>query len=74
MSARLKSPLTGIVVNVLTKVGDLFGAGDCLIILESMKMEFNVDAPSSGVVEQVWVKAGDTVQEGDTLLTLGSRS
>jgi len=64
----VKSPVTGIVVEIQKQAGDSCNAGQCLLILESMKMQFNVDAPCTCVVERVLVKAGDTVEEGELLV------
>jgi biotin carboxyl carrier protein len=55
---------------VLAKPGDKVGAGDPIIVLESMKMEIPVEAPRAGTVTAVRAKEGETVQEGDTVALL----
>lgn len=67
MAEGVKAHITGVVFQVLAKPGDRVGAGDPIIVLESMKMEIPVEAPRAGIVKEVKVKEGDTVQEGDTL-------
>jgi biotin carboxyl carrier protein len=63
-----KSPVTGIVVEVCKRRGDPCRVNECLLILESMKMHFNVDSTIDGVVEQVLVEQGETVEEGQVLV------
>jgi biotin carboxyl carrier protein len=46
------------------------GAGDAVIVLESMKMEIPVEAPRAGVVKEIKVAEGQTVQEGETVAIL----
>ena len=43
------------------------GAGDVLVILESMKMEIPVLAEAAGRIEELLVKEGDIVEEGALL-------
>lgn len=53
MTTKVRSPLTGIVLAISVKVGDAVSAGDELALLESMKMEFPVQAPAQGLVSEV---------------------
>ena len=55
---------------VVVGVGDTVGAGDELIILESMKMEIPVEAPHAGTVTNIAVEPKTVVREGDILLTI----
>lgn len=66
----LKSPLPGVILEVRVKVGDMVREGQCLMILEAMKMENNVDANKAGFVKSIMKNAGDSVLEGDVLLTI----
>jgi acetyl-CoA carboxylase biotin carboxyl carrier protein len=52
---------------VVVAPGDAVGAGDPLVILESMKMEIPVESPESGTVTEVRVQEGGVVQEGDVI-------
>ncbi len=52
---------------VLIEAGAPVGAGDTLVILESMKMEIPVLAEVSGTVTELRVNEGDVVQEGDII-------
>lgn len=62
--------VTGNVWQVLVKSGDVVKAGDTLLIIESMKMEFPVLASRDGVVGQVLAKAGVPVSGGQSVLVL----
>ena len=70
MPEQIKAHITGVVFQIAAKVGDRVGAGDPVIVLESMKMEIPVEAPRAGVVKEISVQEGQTVQEGDTLAIL----
>lgn len=61
------APLTGIIVRVVTGPGTEVGAEDCVAVLESMKMEIQIQAGAPGVIEDVWVEAGQLVDAGDTI-------
>jgi len=64
------APLTGNIWRILVSVGDSVDAGDTLIIMESMKMEINVDALFDGVVAQILTTEGVMVQEDDVLIIM----
>jgi len=70
MPEQIKAHITGVVFQIAAKPGDRVGAGDPVIVLESMKMEIPVEAPRAGVVKEIKVEEGQTVQEGDTLAIL----
>lgn len=48
--------------------GQSVKAGEALLIVEAMKMEFAIHAPVDGVVSRISCKAGRPVQAGDALL------
>ena len=66
----LKSPLPGVILDVIAKEGDTVKAGQTLLILEAMKMENNIEADRDGVIERINARKGDSVLEGDVLLTI----
>ncbi|GHV00248.1 acetyl-CoA carboxylase biotin carboxyl carrier protein subunit [Bacteroidia bacterium] len=67
----VKSPLPGVILDVLVGVGDTVKRGQKLMVLEAMKMENNIDSDVEGVVRSIDKRKGDSVLEGDLLLTLG---
>jgi len=62
------SPLPGSVFALKCKVGDQVNEGDVVMILESMKMETEVNTPHSGTVNSILVQEGANVQTGDELI------
>ncbi len=65
--ADVLSPLTGTVARVEQAAGAAVDAGTTVLILESMKMEYAIEAGTSGTVTAVCVAAGDAIQVGDLL-------
>ena len=64
------APLTGNVWRILVSEGDTVNAGDTLVILESMKMEINVDTVFDGKVVKVLKHEGEMVQGDEPLIIL----
>jgi biotin carboxyl carrier protein len=64
------SPLTGNVWRILVQEGDVVSAGDTLVILESMKMEINVDTIFDGTVTKILKQEGEMVQGDEPLIIL----
>jgi biotin carboxyl carrier protein len=66
----VKSPLPGIITNVLVTEGDEVKVGQKLVSMEAMKMENHVLAEKEGKVTSIKVKTGDSVLQNDTLLEI----
>jgi urea carboxylase len=64
------SPVSGSLWRTCVKPGQSVKAGDLLLILESMKMEINIQAPADGKVLQLLKSEGARVQAGQTLVVL----
>jgi urea carboxylase len=62
--------ISGRVWKVLVDEGTTVEAGDTLVVLEAMKMEFSVVAPARGVIEAVHCRPGRPVDAGALLMTL----
>lgn len=69
--AAVKSPLPGVILDVLVNEGDTVKAGQKLMVLEAMKMENNIESDVDGVVSSIPKRKGDSVLEGDTLIIIG---
>ena len=65
------SPMPGTVLDVKAPVGTQVAAGQCVIMLEAMKMEVEVVAPQAGTVTAINVKKGDAVSTDQVLAVLG---
>lgn len=66
----VSAPMPGRVMQVLAENGQRVGAGEPLVILESMKMELIIDAPGGAVVKRIAVEEGDLVDRGTRLVEL----
>jgi glutaconyl-CoA/methylmalonyl-CoA decarboxylase subunit gamma len=66
------SPLPGVIKEIKVKEGEEVKQGDCVVILEAMKMDNEIYAGDDGVVLKVHVQPGQQVLEGETLVTVGA--
>ena len=62
----VKSPLPGVVNDILVKIGDTVNVGQTVLILE----ENNINAIKSGKVTAIKVNKGDSVLEGTELIII----
>lgn len=63
-----RSPITGLVVRVPSRVGQKMQPGDVLLVLEAMKMETNITAPVAGKIASLRVGVGDAVKSGQIVV------
>ncbi|MDO9469743.1 MAG: urea carboxylase [Nitrosomonas sp.] len=66
----VSAQVTGTVWKLLVKEGERVDAGKAVIMIESMKMEFPVDAPLTGIVRQIFCKQGGYVSAGQVLFVI----
>jgi acetyl/propionyl-CoA carboxylase alpha subunit len=66
----LTAPLAGVIVRVAAEVGAAVEAGNLLVAIESMKVEYRVTAPHDGKVAEIRVVEGERVEEGTVLVVL----
>lgn len=66
----IRAPLTGVVFRVLVTEGATVVAGETVVVLESMKMEINVDAVIDGTVKQILKHEGDQVGAEQALVII----
>ena len=65
--AEVRSPLRGSVVRVVAAAGARVEPSSPVVIVESMKMEYVVEAGAAGTIGKVVVAPGDAVRSGDLL-------
>jgi biotin carboxyl carrier protein len=63
-------PITGKIISVNVKVGDMVKEGDVLCILESMKMENPILAPVDGTIVEVGVTVDQVVKPGGIIAVI----
>jgi len=66
----IEVPLTGKIISVDVKQGDIVKEGDVLCLLESMKMENPILAPVNGTVTQIGIAAEQIVKPGDIIAVI----
>ena len=64
-----RSPVNGLVVAVVAKVGDPVEPGDLVVMLEAMKMQTRLTAPPAvTIVKSILVNQGDAVKLNQILV------
>ena len=63
--------MPGKILDIKVKVGDAVGYGQCVIVMEAMKMETEIVAPVAGTVTAVMVNGGDMVESGAPMVSIG---
>ena len=66
------SPLAGVIITVNVSEGDVVEAGQCVAIVESMKMQTEIKATLTGKVDSIAVTVNETVQAGRELVSIAS--
>lgn len=68
------APMPGKITQVPSKNGDAVKKGQILIVMEAMKMEYNLKAAADGTVEALQVKVGDQVGLGQLLVKMKAKT
>jgi acetyl-CoA carboxylase biotin carboxyl carrier protein len=68
----VEADISGTVVRIECQIGVSLGAGDTLIVVESMKMEIPVSAPEEAKVLSILVAVGDTITEGQVVAVIST--
>jgi len=58
----IRAPMPGKIVEVHARAGAPVSAGELLVVLESMKVRFNLTSPREGIVHDVSCAPGDLVE------------
>lgn len=69
-SGALNSPMPGQVLKVLVQPGDTVRKNQTLVVLEAMKMQYEMMSPRDGIVATVHAREGTQVPGGVALVTL----
>lgn len=64
------SPMSGLVIIMHIKQGQMIVAGASLLVLEAMKMQNDIKSPVKAKVSEIFIKVGQTVEKEDKLLVL----
>ena len=66
----LTSPMPGMIVKYLKKVGDTVAEGETVVVLEAMKMENALPAPTGGKITSINFDSGDSVPKDAVLCVI----
>lgn len=66
----VSADISGNVWKLLVQEGHSVEAGDPLVILEAMKMEFAINSPVSGIIHTLHCQPGRAINAGDPLLAI----
>ncbi|MCF6335176.1 MAG: acetyl-CoA carboxylase biotin carboxyl carrier protein subunit, partial [Spirochaetales bacterium] len=66
----VEAPLPGLVLRMIRNVGDSVDEDEVIMVVESMKMETEINAPAAGTITEIPVKEGDQIVAGDTLAVI----
>ena len=66
----IKSPMPGLVVKIIKKVGDKIIKGDTVLILEAMKMENEIKANVEGMLSEIFVEEGKPIEKNISLFSI----
>ena len=69
-SVKIPAPMPGKILGIKANVGDAVKKGQCIMILEAMKMENEIVALEDGTVASIDTSVGAAVEAGDVLATL----
>lgn len=67
-SGDVMAPMPGKVTKLLKQKGDAVKAGEAVLVMEAMKMEYTLKAEVAGVVDQIHASVGDQVALGKMLV------
>ncbi len=67
---KINAPLQGKIFDIKVEVGTVVSEGDCVVVIEAMKMENEVLATSSGTVKEILVSKGDSVDVDQPLVVV----
>ena len=66
--SNLKAPMPGLVLEIQVKAGDKVNKGDCLLVLEAMKMENLIKSPLDTTIKSIEINTGDKVEKNQVLI------
>ncbi len=66
----VKSPMPGLIVDVMVNAGDAVSEGTPLIVLSAMKMENIILSQGDGIVKSIEVKKDDAVEKGQLIIEM----
>jgi len=66
----IEVPITGKIISVAVKAGDIVKEGDVICMLESMKMENPIMSPVDGAIVEIGVEPEQVVKPGEKIAVI----
>ncbi len=66
------APMPGKVSKINKKAGDKIAKGECIMILEAMKMQNEIGSPISGTIKSINVNKGDNMKPGVVMAVISN--
>ncbi len=70
IAGKILSPMPGLIVEIMVKIGDIVKEGETILIQEAMKMQMKLKAPSAGRITSISIVRGSQVEKGVLLVSL----
>ncbi len=67
---KITAPMSGVVLKVNVKAGDIVKDAQTLVVIEAMKMENEILAPRDGKIKEVLIKEGQQVEIDQPLIVM----
>jgi len=66
-TAEIEAPLPGLVLRIIKNPGDSVQEDEVIMVVESMKMETEINSSFTGIIKNIPVNQGDQISAGDLL-------
>jgi len=67
---KVKAPMPGLVVKIITEVGVRVEKGEPLVVVEAMKMENEIAAPAAGKIVEIKVQEKQAVEKNEVMVVI----
>lgn len=69
-SNEMRAPMPGKITKILKKEGEMVNSGDTVVVMEAMKMEYNLKVHNLSVVKKILCKENQTVELDEKLVEM----
>ena len=73
-TGKIKAPMHGVIIDIFVSIGNKVKIGDCIMILEAMKMQHELISSSDGTVTEIFTKVGQQVSANEFLAEIRPRN
>lgn len=63
-----RSPISGVIVRIISQAGQDISSNEVIMVLEAMKMETEITSPIDGKIKSIRGDVGDPVKSGQVLV------